>query len=342
MNTDKKAIRHLAKICAAKGIEEVVFSPGSRCAPMVIAFNAEQKITCRSVVDERSAAFIALGMAQRSRKTVGLVCTSGSAALNYAPAISEAFYQEVPLLILTADRPAKWIDQGDMQTIRQNEVYRNYCKGSFVLNTDAHSEESDRMINEAIDMTQGVAPGPVHINIPLDEPLYGLVDTTSDTPLVEEATLEIPSLEASLLTELKSEWGSSEKRMILVGLMNPNPELNSILEQLAQQGAAVFTETTSNLHSEHFLPGIDRVIDTLSEEEKSWFQPDLVVTCGGYVVSKKVKLYLRKYAPKHHWHIHPSGKSWDTFEVLNHAPMPGMCYGKCWRVQRAPIMQIDS
>ncbi|MGB1248402.1 MAG: thiamine pyrophosphate-binding protein, partial [Chitinophagales bacterium] len=98
MNTDKKHIKNLAKICAAKGIKTVVLSPGSRCAPLVIAFNRQKEIECLSIVDERSAAFFALGIAQQTQNPVGLVCTSGSAILNYAPAIAEAFYQKIPLV----------------------------------------------------------------------------------------------------------------------------------------------------------------------------------------------------------------------------------------------------
>ncbi|MCB0510906.1 MAG: 2-succinyl-5-enolpyruvyl-6-hydroxy-3-cyclohexene-1-carboxylic-acid synthase, partial [Bacteroidetes bacterium] len=94
MTTDKKHIQHLAAICAKKGIEYVVISPGSRCAPLIIAFQRIKEIQCISIIDERSAAFVALGIAQQSGKAVALVCTSGSAMLNYAPAIAEAYYQK--------------------------------------------------------------------------------------------------------------------------------------------------------------------------------------------------------------------------------------------------------
>ena len=133
MTTDKKGVRNLAAICAAKGIKTVVMSPGSRCAPLVVAFNRQEGIECLSIVDERCAAFFALGIAQQQQHTVALVCTSGSAVLNYAPAIAEAFYQKVPLLVITADRPNEWIDQGENQSIQQFDIYKNYIKKSFQL-----------------------------------------------------------------------------------------------------------------------------------------------------------------------------------------------------------------
>lgn len=180
MNTDKIHIQHLAGICAIKGIEYAVISPGSRCAPLTIAFNRQKEIECISIIDERSAAFVALGIAQQTEKPVALICTSGSAILNYAPALAEAYYQKIPLLVLSADRPNEWIDQGENQSIQQFEVYKNYIKKSFQLplqvNNDKDLWYSDRIVSEAINTCMYPDFGPVHINIPLREPLYELTD----------------------------------------------------------------------------------------------------------------------------------------------------------------------
>jgi len=315
MNTTKKGILHLAEICARKGVREVVFSPGSRNAPMVIAFNNHPKINCRTIVDERSAAFFALGLAQQTNIPVAIVCTSGSAVLNYAPAISEAFYQEIPLLVLTSDRPQEWIDQGDMQTIRQHDIFHNYIKGSFTLPQSPDNADelwhNDRIINEAINTCLINSPGPVHINVPLTEPLY-----ETEVKIIEQSPAN-KTLTESLSKTLLEEWNSYDKKLVITGLMNPNPEVQKCLSQLVkEQSVAVFTETTSNLHDEHFLPGIDRIINTSSEQDIENLRPDLLITLGGYIVSKKVKLFLRKHRPKAHWHIDPSGKSWDTFQSL--------------------------
>src|ERR1700679_537692 len=133
MTSDKPIAQMLAAILAAKGMRYAVISSGSRNAPLVIAFDAQKEIECLSIIDERSAAFFALGIAQQTNNPVGIICTSGSAALNYAPAIAEAFYQNIPLIVITADRPPEWIDQDDGQTIKQENIYSNYCKRYFNL-----------------------------------------------------------------------------------------------------------------------------------------------------------------------------------------------------------------
>ena len=151
-------ILDLVSVCAAKGIEKAVISPGSRSAALTIAFEHHSKIEVIMVPDERSAGFIALGLSQQSKLPTALVCTSGSALLNYFPAISEAYYQEIPLLVLSADRPSEWIDQYDGQTIQQDAVYDKHVKRSFTLPTNPTGKEdlwqSNRKINEALNAVE--------------------------------------------------------------------------------------------------------------------------------------------------------------------------------------------
>jgi len=179
IKTDKPGIQRLVKLCEVKGVKNVVFSPGSRNAPLVISFNGQEYFDCITIPDERVAAFVAMGMALKLQEPVIICCTSGSAALNYAPAIVEAYYQKIPLLVLTADRPTERIDQGAGQTMRQKNVYANYIKGSFELIQEAETasdlRRNDRIICEAINLSKAGAKGPVHINVPLAEPLYGQV-----------------------------------------------------------------------------------------------------------------------------------------------------------------------
>ena len=121
----------LAELCVKKGIRHAVLCPGSRSAPLTLAFTRNKNVRCWTFSDERSAAFIALGIAQQTHQPVVLVCTSGSAAYNFSPAVAEAFFQHVSLIILTADRTSEWIDQLDGQTIRQKELYGNHVKKYF-------------------------------------------------------------------------------------------------------------------------------------------------------------------------------------------------------------------
>ena len=160
----------IIQICLAKGVEHIVISPGSRNAPLTIGFTYNLKFTCYSIADERCAGFFALGIAQQINKPVALVCTSGSALLNYYPAFAEAFYSQIPLIVISADRPLNKIDIGDGQTIRQMNVFQNHSLYNANL-TEGETAENDFKINEAI-TTARTRKGPTHINAPFEEPLY--------------------------------------------------------------------------------------------------------------------------------------------------------------------------
>lgn len=322
MTTDKIGIVHLADILYKKGLRTAILSPGSRNAPMVIAFNRHPGIECLSIVDERCAAFFALGMAQQSRISVAIVSTSGTAALNYAPAIAEAFYQEVPMLVLTADRPVEFIDQAEGQSIRQKGIYANYIKASFELPQEINSEDdqwyNNRVISEAYNEATTGKPGPVHINVPFSEPLYQVSKLSPVLPKIitkEETGFTLPG---PVLKKLSEKWHSLPKKMILAGMLQPDMELNHVLQNIAEKSnLVVLTETTSNLSSPSFFPCIDRVISSLNSSEASDFAPDLLITFGNQVISKMIKSFLRKHPPKAHWHIDISGQAPDTFQSLN-------------------------
>ena len=130
---DHQYIYDIAEMCSVQGIKQAVLSPGSRCAPLTLAFVRHPAIHTRTVSDERSAGFIALGMAQQSNLPVVLICTSGTAGCNYAPSITEAYYQQIPLVVITADRPPELIDQLDGQTIRQKNLFSDHVKTQFHL-----------------------------------------------------------------------------------------------------------------------------------------------------------------------------------------------------------------
>ncbi|HDO06359.1 MAG TPA: 2-succinyl-5-enolpyruvyl-6-hydroxy-3-cyclohexene-1-carboxylic-acid synthase [Bacteroidetes bacterium] len=320
MTSDKKTISLLADIFTKKGLREIVLSPGSRNAPIIITFAQHPDIQAVSVVDERSAAFFALGMAQQKQRAVAIACTSGSAVLNYAPAIAEAYYQKIPLLVLTADRPPHLIDVGDGQTIRQENVFANYIKKSCSLpleiTTEEEKEKVNRLINEAIDETRFPEPGPVHINIPFDEPLY----QQTGEPMTGNAfdTFgKLPPVDESIRLAFLHDWQQSRKILLIAGQGKPSGKLNEILHHLSGlPQVAVLTETTSNLHAPGFMDEIDNLIAKIPEEEIADFQPELLITFGTSVVSKKIKKLLRAHPAKHHWHISPSGEKRDTYFCL--------------------------
>lgn len=320
----KKHISRLAAIMVAKGIEQVVVSPGSRNAPVIILFGANKALRLISVTDERSAGFFALGLAMQSGKPVALLCTSGSAVLNYAPAIAEAYYQKIPLLIITADRPVHLIDQGDSQTIRQSNIYANYIKKSFNLPVTIQTEKDewyfDRLVNEAIDRTLYPAPGPVQVNLPLDEPLYD-INLPTEEPKVRIIDF-IPgnaSLDSQKLDWLAVRWMSSKAKLVLVGQMQPDPQIRALLKKLAADpSVAVLTESTSNLPEPEFINCIDRTLAQIPPEKNEEYKPEILLTIGGAIVSKKIKAMLRTKKPPQHWHINddPEEFHYDTYQSL--------------------------
>ena len=321
MTTNKIGVQHLANILYEKGLRTAILSPGSRNAPLTVAFNRHPGIECLSIIDERSAAFFALGMAQQSQKPVAIISTSGSAALNYAPAIAEAYYQQIPMLVITADRPTEFIDQAEGQSIRQKNIFSNYIKGSFELPQEIHSDNdqwyNDRMVSEAYNLATDQQMGPIHINAPLREPLYDDGNPSlSKTKIIGNEKTE-QALPKPALQKLAEKWNSLPQIMILTGMLTPNMELNHVLNKVADINASiVLTETTSNLSGEKFFPCIDKVVASLVKREAADFAPDLLITFGNQVISKMVKSMLRENPPKEHWHIDPSGKAPDTFKGL--------------------------
>lgn len=318
---DKTGLLHLAEIMAVRGIKYLIVSPGSRNAPIVSVFCKHPAFKCLTIVDERSAAFFALGMAQQLGQTVAIACTSGSASLNYAPAIAEAYYQKIPLLVLTADRPVEWIDQGDGQTIRQQNVYANYIKKSLQLPQSVRNEDdllyNDRLVSEALNACQYPLPGPVHMNIPFTEPLYGFEQQPQTKP--KDFTIQPAQslLEDYHMDQLSDAWNRFKKKMILVGQMPPNQKLEKLLIKLSSfADTVVLTETTSNVNHPEFVAWIDRSLGAVPKDDPR-YAPDLLITIGGTIVSKQVKGFLRNAPVQAHWHIDLVEWQMDTYQKLS-------------------------
>lgn len=321
MITDKKHIQQLASLLLQKGITDIVISPGSRNAPMINQFFGLPGFSCLNVVDERSAGYVALGMALAKKKPVAIVCTSGTAAINYGPAIAEAFYQKIPLVVLTADRPKRWVDQADGQTVRQENIFANHTLKSISLQ-EAEREDDFRynnlQINETLNLVLSGNPGPVHINIPLNEPLYGFSDDELPTFRNIELSPVNYQMPASELEKLLARWNASARKMVIIGQLSPDVEINNEIEKLAQDpGTIVLAEHLTNLSGEHLIQTTDIAVAAISPEEKGNFQPEILLTFGKQIVSKRLKLYVRANKPMEHWHISPAGEHTDTYNSLN-------------------------
>ncbi|HWB64324.1 MAG TPA: 2-succinyl-5-enolpyruvyl-6-hydroxy-3-cyclohexene-1-carboxylic-acid synthase [Chitinophagales bacterium] len=322
MNTDKKGIRVLAEACVRKGIRKVVFSPGSRSAPLVIAFSQMEEIECLVIPDERVAGYFALGMAQQLQQPVALVCTSGTAVLNYGPAIAEAFYQQIPLLALTADRPAGAAQKGENQAIEQAFVFEKLSNGSFDINGDAATTEELRQtaidMELAIEKTTYPIPGPVHVNIRLSEPLYNMAEKESENfmyPFTAQSEIAHSENKAAI-TKLGRQLNSAARKMIIVGLRHPEELFEQKLQQLAQRSdTVVLYETASNVVLNEGVYNYDAALTLLADNGPD-YKPDIVITLGNQVISKRLRQFLRKYKPASHWDISPYGtRGHDLFDA---------------------------
>jgi len=312
-------IYELVDICAQFGVRKAVVSPGSRCGPLLIGFGKHPTIETISITDERSAGFVGLGLAQQSGEPVVLVCTSGTAAQNYAPAVTEAYYQNVPLVVLTADRPPELIDQWDGQTIHQKNLFIDHIKGRYVFD-----QENFDVAEKALNLALAKVRGPVHLNIPIREPFYpDEIKLATETQVIRDKIF-IEKIEDSVWEDLQTKLKNANKVMILGGQSEPNPEL---IEYLNHINIPVVGDVISNLHSlKNVIKSAEFVFNTSDES----LRPDFLISFGRSVISKNLKLYLRKNKPKTHWHI-GLGMVGDPFQSLSKIiPVSPEYYFKEW------------
>ncbi|WP_179349230.1 2-succinyl-5-enolpyruvyl-6-hydroxy-3-cyclohexene-1-carboxylic-acid synthase [Winogradskyella pacifica] len=333
-------------LCKTHNVKHIIISPGSRNAPLTIGFTNDDFFKCYSIVDERCAAFFALGIAQQLQEPVAVVCTSGSALLNYYPAVSEAYYSNIPLVVISADRPKHLIDIGDGQTIKQKNVYGEHVVYNANLKSDlkegenAHTD-SERAILKSIEnklerflglqkdiqthneseihdalTVAKLNSGPVHINCPFDEPLYETTEELTINPKPFKIRSREDKVDRFEIKSLLDVWHSAKRKMILVGVLEPNSIEAQWIQEIADDDSIiVLTETTSNLHHADFFPGIDKLIAPLDEDDLKALQPDILITFGGLIVSKKIKAFLRTYKPELHCHVGLTRAN-DTFFCL--------------------------
>lgn len=319
MFSDKKNILQLVALLKEHDIKNIVLCPGSRNSPIVHTIANHPFFTCHSVTDERSAGFFALGLALHGGRPAAVCCTSGTALLNIHSAVAEAFYQQVPLVVISADRPAAWIGQMDGQTLPQPGVFGKLVKCSVSLpEVDTEEDEwyCNRMINEALLELNHHGKGPVHINLPLSEPLFQF--TTPKLPEVRVITryqgLNVYDRQYSDLIDRLNKYN---KRMMVVGQMTLIYLFEKKISKLLYKHFAWLTEHLSN----RVIPGLaiknfDAVIYAASKEQQEKLRPELVITYGGHIVSKRLKKFLRTHPPKEHWHVSPDGEVADQYGAL--------------------------
>jgi 2-succinyl-5-enolpyruvyl-6-hydroxy-3-cyclohexene-1-carboxylate synthase len=290
----------LSKLCSDFGIEHAVICPGSRSAPLVFAFNRNKKIKTYAIVDERSAGYIALGMAQQLQKPVALICTSGTAALNFFPAIAEAFYQKIPLVVLTADRPQELLNQQDGQMINQVNVFGSHVRG--FLNFDSQNLATGNLLEKSMFPVKG----PVHINVPLVEPLYEDLFqelTTDNWQLANNYANQHIDFDATQLINALQKCNPDKPKIILVGQSFQDKKLTTVLKSLEQKGFVILADVVSNQHESTSISHYDLIIAQATPEILKTLEPDFIISLGGPVLSKALKLWLKKQKPTFHFRI---------------------------------------
>lgn len=306
------------------GVKNIVCSPGSRNAALLVEVDSNPSFKKTVIVDERTAGFVALGMAQYSRTPTVLICTSGSAVLNYAPALAEAFYQGIPLLIISADRPQEWIDQDDSQTIRQYGILKNVVKADYDINAMLDTDDNvwfvNRITNEAYINAMTDRMGPVHINIHLGQFSGHMSDPQLNGSKFFGRTIDFIKPENKIPDKVLKEILNRciRKKILLVcGFSLPDKDLQKAVMDLSRlENVAVMAETLSNLHlpSEFYM--IDSVICSLKPDRLNILKPDVVISIGGALISRKLKEFLREFSPEIHIAIGYSENLVDCFQSL--------------------------
>lgn len=316
-------IYNIPKILKAHGVNHAIIAPGSRSAPLTLALSRTDGIECKVIPDERSAGFMALGMSQQSNVPVVLVCTSGSAALNFAPAVAEAFYSNTSLIIFTADRPPEWIDQRDGQTIRQTNIYGTHVLESYTSPTSLSETDEiwhfQRIINTAIIKAKN-EHGPVHINFPFREPLYPDSDKIKDSPFKVIDDYKTQSvLNQDTIDSLRESLKTFERKMIICGQWHYSQEELDLISTISKElKIPVIGDIISNIHN---IPDAIKHADLFLSSNKNGLEeslkPDLLITFGKSILSKNLKLMLRSKAPLEHWHIEMTATGIvDTYKAL--------------------------
>ncbi len=310
MYSEKRNILELAALLLRYGITDVVLCPGSRNAPIVETLAAHPAFRCHPVTDERSAGFFALGLALDGGRPAAVCCTSGSALLNLHPAVAEAFYQQVPLVVISADRPRVWIGQMDGQTLPQPGVFGGLVRYAADL-PEVGDEESawycNRVINEALAACRRGGGGPVQINVPISEPLFRLT---------EESLPEVRVIahHDGMDEELRRRLAVARRPMVIVGQC-PEGRLEGI-DPRWKDRMVWLAEHPANFGWGAACSRFDTLLYALGHEGEEACAPDLVITLGGHIVSKRLKTFLRNHPPREHWHLTFAEQGADLFRAL--------------------------
>lgn len=312
MYSDKESVNILTALLAGHGVRHAVVCPGSRNSAIVHNLNECPAISCYPVTDERSAAFYALGMCQAAKGPVVICVTSGTALLNVLPAVAEAYYQHRPLVVVSADRPVQWIGQLDGQTLPQPDALGPFVRKAVSL-PEPHDDEErwycNRLVNEALLASRQYGGGPVHINVPLSEPLFGYgVEKLPEERIISLHTPQNTIYDMSVIYRFEE----AERPMIVIGQTKRYFIGINLCESLSTAGYVVLQEPLSS--DEWTARYLDEAVALVEDDDR--YLPDCILYCGDTLVSKRVRKFLRRARHAECWEINPEGRPHDVLMNL--------------------------
>ncbi len=313
MYSNKDNVNILTALLIKHGVRHAVLCPGSRNSPIVHNLRECGKMACYPVTDERSAAFFALGMCQALDEPVVVCVTSGSALLNVAPAVAEACYQHQPLIVVSADRPTQWIDQLDGQTLPQVDALGRFVKRAVSLPESADNEQRwycNRLVNESMIASGQGSGGPVHINVPISEPLFDY--NVAALPDERFISLRVP-ISTNVDEALLEKFRMARKPMIVMGQMKRHALPPGLCESLETAGYVVMQERLSS--DDYTACYLDEAVSLVETDDS--YLPDFILYVGGTLVSKRTRRFLRKAKLAECWEINVEGMPHDVLMNLS-------------------------
>ena len=300
----KKSVQFLISYLIQTGIKNIIFCPGSRNLPLIQSLVENPNFNTYTVIDERSAGFIALGMAKESEQPVVLITTSGSAAVNLGPALVEAYYQQIPLIAITADRPKDSINKGENQTIQQVGLFKNFIKEEVEIDEKIDFKGFERLIRKVNISCFGIKnKGPVHINMPFSEPLLDFTEIIGefrfDLAFKEEYKVPLMSVFSQFL---------GKKVLIYNTTANTNAEIANIISYgIKKLNWLVVNELTTNLYLHETI----QHFDLICQDHSNLTTPQLIITIGEQMISKRARQYFKSIPNLVHLDISSYKRTWD-------------------------------
>ncbi len=304
--SNKKSALYLKSYFKQIGLTQIVICPGSRNLPLIMNFSNDKDFKVYSIIDERVAGFFALGLTKASRNPTVVITTSGSAALNLAPAMVEAYYQRLPLIAITADRPAERIEKGENQTIVQKGLFKNYVSYEIEIEEKISLNLFEKKIQSLHQfLFQNSTSGNVHINLPFSEPLDSVEHILGEFKF----NLTLKKAHPKSVLNFNIPFQKGQNVIIYLSTFQEDIQLNRLLDEgVLNKNWVVISELHSGWKHKNLVSQIDLILSN----ERIVYKPDILITIGETMLSKKFRNYIRSLEGLKHIDVSNSTRNWDS------------------------------